>query len=181
MTTDKPQLPAPADQQVHDTQDTEPVTTAASVDASMAPRIEYYGEGQIVRGPGGRFLPGTTSPSPITRENAQARSQARLAKKRKLIADAANDAVERDDYRARFGDWAFVAEIGAAAQRKATNIEDPKQIDAARFLLQEAGLSEPRQAPTEAQANESVLASFGREGLAALLAEYRRRRDDAGG
>ena len=181
MTPDNPQLPAPADHQAHDTQDTEPGTTAAAVDTPIAPRIEHYGEGQIVRGPGGRFLPGTTSPNPITRENAQARSQARRDKKRQALLAGAQRATSDILQRPVAHESEWIEVLAEANMHRAANPGNLKGVDASRFLLQEAGLSEPRHAPTEAQANESVLASFGREGLAALLAEYRRRRDDAGG
>jgi hypothetical protein len=75
------------------------------------------------------------------------RNQARkLERKRELLQSAAAAAVERDDLRLAHGSDAWIAEIGQAMQRKATNIDDPKMVDAARFLFQETGLSDKQQA-----------------------------------
>jgi hypothetical protein len=54
-----------------------------------------------------------------------------------LLKEAAAEAVEDGRLRTRYGSDAWIAEIGAAMQRKATNIDDPKMVDAARFLMQE--------------------------------------------
>jgi len=100
----------------------------------------------IVRDSRGRFLPGTKPPKPITTENTLAFHRARQEQKRAVVAQAANDAVENGELTTKHGDLAFVAAITQTAMLKATTPDDPKAIDAARFLLQEAGLAEAKQA-----------------------------------
>jgi hypothetical protein len=78
----------------------------------------------------------------ITKENTNELLTIRLNRKRELLQAAANDAVERGDLKAIHGNDAWIAEIGYNMQKKATNIDDPKMVDAARFLLQETGLSD---------------------------------------
>ena len=92
-------------------------------------------KGRIVANPGG-------GSHAITSERAIEFAQLRIDRKRQAIAQAANEAVESGDLRARFGDMAFVADIARVAMMKATTPDDPKAIDAARFLLQEAGISD---------------------------------------
>jgi hypothetical protein len=94
--------------------------------------------GRIVANPGG----GTAA---ITGQNSSAYHARRQQLKRETIAQAANDAVENGTYTAKYKDLAFVAAIAATAMQKATTPDDPKAIDAARFLLQEAGLAEAKQ------------------------------------
>lgn len=91
-------------------------------------------KGRIVANPGG----GTHA---ITAENSSAYHARRKEKRRALIREAANEAVQRADFKIRFGDDAYIAEIIFAAQQKATNIDDPKQIEASRFVLTESGES----------------------------------------
>jgi len=107
--------------------------------------------------------------------------EARRQKKRQAMLAGAQRATSDILQRPVAHESEWIEVLAEANMHRAADPGNVKGVDASRFLLQEAGLSEPRHAPTEAQANESVLASFGREGLAALLAEYRRRRDDAGG
>ena len=108
--------------------------------------IQETKNGRILRDARGRFLPGTESKARITdaRKSHELATMRREQKQAAIVA-AANSAVESGRLHTEYGDLAFVAEIGAAAQRKATNIDDPKMIDAARFVLQEAGLSEKQQ------------------------------------
>jgi hypothetical protein len=79
----------------------------------------------------------------ITAENATEYHRMRRNQKQAVIAAAANAAVERADFKAH-GGMAFVAAIADTAMLKATTPDDPKAIDAARFLLQESGLAEPK-------------------------------------
>jgi len=60
-------------------------------------------------------------------------------KRRDLVKEAANEAVQRGDFKTRYGNDAYLVEIVNAAQQKATNIDDPKMIEAARFVLQLTG------------------------------------------
>ena len=78
----------------------------------------------------------------ITAENSTAFHRVRQEKKRAVVAAAANAAVERGDYKRTHGDLAFVAAITEAQYIKATTPDDPKSTDAARFIMDAAGLSE---------------------------------------
>lgn len=88
----------------------------------------------------------------ITSENASEFHAKRQEKKRAAIEAGAAAAVETlmpGVFTGEDGDW-----IEAVAQQvayKALDKLDPKQVDAARFLLTEAGLSEAKQAQTQAQ------------------------------
>ena len=104
----------------------------------------------------------------ITPEKSSDYLARRLEKKRARIEAGAMAAVAQrlpDTFTGDDGDW-----IEAVAQQvasKALDPLDPKQVDAARFLLQEAGLSEARQQQaTPAQDIGDVLremAAFARE------------------
>ena len=94
---------------------------------------------RIVANPGG-------GRGAITKQNAAQMAEIRRQRKQEAIAKAANDAVLRDDWRVGYGEYAYVAAIADTAMVKATTPDDPKAIDAARFLLQETGLAEPRAA-----------------------------------
>ena len=118
-----------------------------------------------------------TKNTQITKENTSEMAARRLEKKRAVIAAAAAEAVENDALRRTHGDEAWIAAIAQAQFLKATTPDDPKSTDAARFLLQEAGLSDARQQPaTPAEAVGDIL----RE-LAAVAREIAdaTRRDDA--
>ena len=93
----------------------------------------------------------------ITSENAAEFVARRVERKREIIAQAANEAVERDDYKLKYGGDAWIAAITEAQYIKATTPDDPKATDAARFLLQEAGISERQAIP---QADAPQLASL---------------------
>jgi serine/threonine protein phosphatase PrpC len=81
----------------------------------------------------------------ITKSNAGEYQAQRHQRKRNIIAAAAAAAVERDDYRLAYGGDAWIAAIAETQYIKATTPDDPKSTDAARFLLQETGLSEKQQ------------------------------------
>ena len=86
----------------------------------------------------------------ISTDTALSYVLAREEKKRAVAAAAANEAVENGTMK-QYGDLAYVAELVAAAQRKGTNIDDPKMIEAARFVMQTTGFVEReqvQQAPT---------------------------------
>lgn len=112
----------------------------------------------------------------ITSENAAEFVARRVERKREIIAQAANEAVERDDYRLKYGGDAWIAAITEAQYIKATTPDDPKATDAARFLLQEAGISERQAIP---QADAPQLASIlGSVAAAAVEAAIRAGRMD---
>ena len=114
----------------------------------------------------------------ITKENTSEMAARRLEKKRSRIEAGAMAAVEEklpDAFTGDDGDW--IEAVAQQVAHKALDPNDPKQVDAARFLLQEAGLSDARQQPaTPAEAVGDIL----RE-LAAVAREIAEatRRDDA--
>jgi len=91
---------------------------------------------RIVSNPGG----GSTA---ITTQNASAYARRRFELKRKRIIDAANAFVDNLDGKSPSSDdMRFITEVVKAVMAKALNSQDPKQIDAVRFILKESGLSE---------------------------------------
>jgi hypothetical protein len=75
----------------------------------------------------------------------------KITNKRAAIAQAANEAVESGSIRASYGDLAFVAEITKVMMMRATTPEDSKGVDAAKWLIQEAGIGERQQDSAQAQ------------------------------
>jgi hypothetical protein len=101
-------------------------------------------KGRIVANPGG----GTAA---IRSDNASEYHAKRQERKREVMIAAANEAVQRDDWRAH-GDLAYVAAIADTAMMIATTPDSPKAIEAGRFLLRETGLAQEdtTQAPAAA-------------------------------
>lgn len=93
----------------------------------------------------------------ITSANAAEYVARRVERKREIIAQAANQAVERDDYKSTYGGDAWIAALAEAQYIKATTPDDPKSTDAARFLLSEAGISDKQAMP---QADAPQLANL---------------------
>ena len=123
-----------------------------------------------------RFVKGGKPVTAIaTTSQASELAHLRHDRKRAVVQAAANEAVERDDWRITHGDMAFVAAIANTAMLKATTPDDPKAIEAARFLLRESGLSQESDVEGK-QANESVLAALGREAIAHLIARAQEQR-----
>ena len=100
-----------------------------------------YSDGSV-RGEKGHMITPLPGVRPITVENRAEIVQQGLERKHEIAVRAANEAVERGDFRTKYGDWASFAERVQAAQRKATNIDDPKAIDAARYLDASQGIAE---------------------------------------
>lgn len=100
---------------------------------------------RIVANPGG----GTAA---ITSETASAMQARRLELKRERVAAGANAAVQ-DGGRFDGRDLDFVEAIAEIQAVKALNPDDPKSTDAARFIFQEAGLSEKT---AQAQAQDAL-------------------------
>lgn len=94
----------------------------------------------------------------ITTDNAVLYQSQRLERKREVARAAANEAVERDDWKVAYGDMAYIAAITETAMRKATTADDPKAIDAARFALQVTGMEEAKIAPAQADAIPATVA-----------------------
>lgn len=96
----------------------------------------------------------------ITTANASEFHARRQARKRERIEAGANAALAElaPEKWASPADLDFAEAIAEAAMHKALNPDDPKQIDAGRFLLQEAGLAETRGAAAEHQPVNDVFA-----------------------
>ena len=95
---------------------------------------------RIVANPGG----GTKA---FTSESAGAAVELRMTQKREALTRAANAVAMQGggvDGRELHGDMAFVEAIGEAMTMKALTVNDPKAVDAARFLFSEIGISEQR-------------------------------------
>ena len=113
----------------------------------------------------------------ITSDNAADMVARRVERKREIIAQAANSAVERDDYKLQYGSDAWIASIAEAQYIKATTPDDPKATDAARFLLTEAGIADKQSiTQTDAPQLASILGSVA---AAAVEAAIRAGRMDA--
>ena len=118
----------------------------------------------------------------LAEKNTQITSQSsgellarRVAKKRELIAAGALQAVENDDTVRLFGEDAWIYEIGRIQAIKATTPDDPKSTDAARFLFQEAGISDKQAANSPDNMPSSAvlaqLAQFAADVVAPLIAQ----------
>ena len=85
---------------------------------------------------------------------ASALASRKAEKRREIARAAANAAVERADYHASYGDLAFVAAIIQTAMMKAQTPDDPKAIEAARFVMLETGESEKLQSDAAVPVSE---------------------------
>lgn len=113
--------------------------------AGMAePRTKVLKNGAIYDLDKGRIVSSKAVTTKITSENSAEYLSKRLEKKRDAIMRGAN-AVVAEGGKFDGTDLDFVEAVAEAAAIKALNPDDPKQIDAARFLLTEAGLSEQQQ------------------------------------
>jgi hypothetical protein len=133
--------------------------------------MEKYGDtGHLIRPP---------TASLITSDTASDFHRARKDKKRAVVLQAANEsaAVKREHVE-RFGELAFLGALTESAMLKATNSKDPKQIEAARFVLSESGLAE-----TIGDEDPGAGPGDNRPRVLVLLAEMERRRrpDDSPG
>lgn len=110
----------------------------------------------------------------ITSENASVMQARGIELKRQALQRAANRVAEQGgsvDGSAMTGDLAFVEAIGEAMTMKALSVNDPKAVDAARFLFTETGYSEKQQETQAGTANDAV-------SQALLLLVQRMRQDD---
>ena len=124
---------------------------------------------EVTRDERGRWIKAPVSPAPITAENTHEYARRRRELKQATIQAAANEAVERGDWRAVHGDMAFVAAIAQTAYIKATTADDPKAIDAARFLLQETGLSDKQAEQVQTVTNNVMVLDDATRGMIAQL------------
>jgi hypothetical protein len=99
----------------------------------------------------GRIVNGKGITTKITAENSIALHSRRQELKREALRIAANKVAMQGggvDGRALSGDLAFVEAIGEAMTMKALTVNDPKAVDAARFIFTETGVAESKQAET---------------------------------
>jgi hypothetical protein len=126
------------------------MATNTLMTGDLPPNIRVYKNGALYDTDKGRIVgirpELATKNTQITAQNTGDFLAKRLDKKRNTIIAAANEAVESNDLRIRYGDMAFVADISRVMHMKATTPDDPKAVDAARFLLQESGLSDKQAA-----------------------------------
>jgi hypothetical protein len=94
----------------------------------------------------------------LTSAEASALRAKRTEKRRQVIKQAANAAVQRADFHAAYGEDAYIAAIIETAMLKATTPDDPKAIEAGRFILTEAG-------ETDKQTAESAVSIDDMRGL----------------
>ena len=89
------------------------------------------------------FIKGSKADSMITTsEQGKMMQKISIERKRAVVVAAANEAVENENYKIQHGDMAYVAAIANAAMMKATTVDDPKAIEAARFVLKQSGILE---------------------------------------
>ena len=111
----------------------------------------------------------------ITSQNAADYVVARQEAKRERLMFAANAVAAQGggvDGRALTGDLAFVEAIGEAMTMKALTVNDPKAVDAARFLFTETGIAEAR---TPETVNNTINMIALSDDAAAALMELRQR------
>lgn len=111
----------------------------------------------------------------ITSQNAADYAAARQEAKRARLMTAANAVAAQGggvDGRELTGDLAFVEAIGEAMTMKALTVNDPKAVDAARFLFQETGIAETKQPET---VNNTVNVIALPDDIAGLFADLRSR------
>ena len=107
-----------------------------------------YEDGSI-RHANGHWLAQHPDGHTITHEDASALATRKHERKREIMRKTAAEAVERGEWRDRWGEDAWIAAVTEAQYIKATTPDDPKSTDAARFLLKETGMAE---ADADAQA-----------------------------
>src|SRR5688572_11531345 len=123
---------------------------------------------RIVSNPGG----GTTA---ITPEVSQEYNEIKKQQKQEALRKAANAVAEQGgsvDGHALSGDLAFVEAIGESMMMKALTVNDPKAVDAARFIFNETGVSEKQTSGEQADA-QLLAAALNAETAARLERVYR--------
>jgi len=113
----------------------------------LAMDTEHIAEIKPTRDARGRWLPGVThkqtgAAPPITTVSAYDMLALREAKRHATVKQAANDAVERGDLRAKFADAAYIAALTETQMQIATTPEAPGATRAADWLMTHSGESE---------------------------------------
>lgn len=111
-----------------------------------------YDDGMIRRKDNGHIF----KPAPgriITAENSIALHRARKERKQNLVREVASSHVGAEKFKLQHGDMAYIAAMSEKIMEKAMRPGDPKQVEAARFLMREAGDS----SEDESEGNEGAL------------------------
>jgi len=112
-------------------------------DVQQPPNLKTLKNGAVYDLDIGRIVSGKGITTKITKENSIAYHSRRLERKRERIeagARAAVDAAMPDAFTGEADDW--IEAVAQAVTEKALDSDNPKQVDAARFLLTETGLAE---------------------------------------
>lgn len=106
-------------------------------DTQVEPRTKTLANGAVYDLDKKRIVSGAL----LTSDKAKELVQVRIERKRERIIAGANAALGKSQDWEAPQDMDFVEAIAEVAAMKALNPDDPKSIEAAKFLLQEAGLS----------------------------------------
>ena len=111
----------------------------------------------------GKFVQGAA----LDRDTARDMVRKRVEKKRAIVAQAAQDAVQRGDLVGKYGDAAWIAEVTQAQMQLATTPDAGKSaVMAAQWLISNAGMDE-KQATADAQPTTSDVTN-----LVSALAQF---------
>ena len=113
----------------------------------------------------------------ITSENASEFHARNQELKRSALVRAANAVAAQGggvDGRTLSGNLAYVEAIGEAMTMKALSVNDPKAVDAARFMFTETGIAEAKVPETQ---NNTMNVFVMPDEVASALLEIKRRRD----
>lgn len=125
----------------------------------------------------GRIVNSKNVTTKITPENSADMQSRYRELKRGALMRAANAVAYQGgsvDGRAMQGDFAYVEAIGEAMTMKALTVNDPKAVDAARFIFHETGISEAKAPETQ---NNTMNVFVMPDEVASALLEIKRRRD----
>jgi hypothetical protein len=105
-------------------------------------RLIEYDNGMIRRADNGYIYKPSEQLMIKDSQDSIALHRARRELKRQIVRETASANVNAEKYGAQHGDMAYIAALTEKITEKAMNPKDPKQVDAARFLMKEAGDSE---------------------------------------
>jgi len=126
------------------------------IDPDTGLTLIEYDDGMIRRADNGQIF----KPSPLriigseTGLNPIDLHRARKEKRQNAVRAVANADPDAAKHAADHGDLAYVAVLTEFAMKKAKSVKDPKQIEAARFVMREAGDS----SEDESEGNEGSIA-----------------------
>lgn len=110
----------------------------------------------------GRIVSAGNNTTLITTDTAADYLRKRRERAQQAAIEAANEAVERQEWRTKYGDLAFNAAIVHTAMIKAQTPDDPKMVDAGRFVRQATGLEVDRSQPAEQPQQPLLLVLLGK-------------------